>query len=305
MLDIGEANPDNPFRVLIYSGPGIGKSTFGALSEDPIFITPEGGVDQLKDRHGKKSKFLRGMNSWDVIRAGVISLINDKHEFKTLVLDSADWIEKTCHTKIIGASGKDIIRCNGGYGSGYREAEKLHIDLINDLTILREKRGMNIIVTAHEQVKEVKDPAALQPYDRFEIKCHQFVSSLWREFVDALLFARFRTFVKGEGDAKAKAFTDGTRVVYTQETPAFQAKNRYGLPPEMDFTKGFWQEFMNHARKGIVQESREELISEITELYKLMPPEILEKIQESVDKTGGDPSKLIPIRKRMKELAKK
>jgi len=253
---------------MIYGPEGVGKSTFGAKSEKPVFISPEGGTDQLTDAEGNPVEELTGVRDWDSMRNKIKELIRDKHEFKTLVIDSADWIENLCHKKIVGQSGKSIITVNGGYGAGFRASQNLHAELLEDLSILRETKGMNIIVTAHAHVKGVKDPEMIDDYDAFEIKCHEYVSALWREWVDGLFFVRFKTFIhQGEDEtARARALSDGSRVVYTVKRPAFQAKNRYGMPAELEFKENFWNVFLNYKINGPITESCSELIEKLKPL---------------------------------------
>lgn len=314
MIETKKTNPNKPVRIMIYGVEGTGKSTFGAKSEKPIFISAEGGNDQLTDAEGHQLNEMLNVDTWDGMRAAVQSLIKEQHDYKTLVVDSADWIESLAHVKIIGASGKDIIRCNGGYGSGYRESQNLHKSLIDDLSILREKKGMNIVVTAHAHVKDVKDPSANADYQSFEIKCHEFVSALWREWVDGLFFVRFATFLKSDDSSKARAFGDGSRVIYTVKQPAFQAKNRYEMPAEIKFTKEFWQELMKYARKEpyiVADQSSTEHKKELSalELIKkinFLIPTIDEKTKkaaiESLAKAEQNTNKLLPILKRLEEI---
>ncbi len=305
MLVTKKGNPLKPPRVLIYGVEGVGKSTFGAKSENPIFITPEGGVDQLRTASGDLVDEMPGIDSWEAIRGAVRKLLTEKHEFKTVVLDSADWIEKVCHARIIGTSGKSITTCNGGYGAGYRQSEIMHKELIEDISLLRERRGMNIIVTAHAHVKEVKDPSMSEDYEAFEIKCHEFVSSLWREWVDALLFVRFQTFVKSSEDTKkARAFSDGSRMVYCLKQPSFQAKNRYGLTDEVSFTENYWDQFIIEAKRS-GQTNLGELKAEIDELYsKIGDEELKAKVLDSIKKAGDNTVVVSSILKRLKELTK-
>jgi hypothetical protein len=56
------------------------------------------------------------------------------------------------------------------------------------------------------------------------------------------LFANYRTVVKkaevGFNKEVARGITSGERLVYTNEKPAFQAKNRYSLPDSLPLS---WQ----------------------------------------------------------------
>lgn len=307
MLNVRTAKPNKPARIMIYGIEGVGKSTLGANADNPIFITPEGGADHLKRQDGKPIAEIENVSTWGLVRKAVNDLIREEHDFKTLVLDSADWLEKLCHAQITGSSPKDIIRINGGYGAGFREAEKLHRELIEDLSVLRIKRNMNIIVTAHYQVKEVKDPDMLEDYDSYMIKCDEKVSSLWREWVDALLFARFKTFInKSDDDSRARAFGDDERMVYTVKRPAFQAKNRYGLPSEMDFKEDFWQVLRGYINKGIQPDPIENLSDVYQETIhiakKVNNDKTREVIHETIDRSKDDLAELRKIRSRLNQM---
>lgn len=309
MLRTKKGNPMKPPRVMIYGVEGVGKTTLGAQASNPIFISPEGGTDRVLNSQGQLVDEFETMTTWDHVRGAVKSLMTEKHDFQTVVLDSADWIEKLCHSKIIGNSGKSITTCLGGYGAGYRQAEIMHKELIEDLAALREKRNMTIIITAHAHVKPVKDPSMLEDYDSYEIKCHEMVSSLWREWVDTLLFARFHTVIKpGDDGTKARAMGDGRRVVYTVKSPSFQAKNRYGLKPEYDFTPAFWNEFITHVKnttpKSIQEIDIQQVIMEIIELQsKITDLALQEKVAQAIHDSNNDPEKLRAIYKRLKSLA--
>lgn len=311
MLKTKQSNPNKPARILIYGIEGVGKSTLGANADKPIFITPEGGADHLKRIDGVPVDEMTGITTWDTVRKAVKDLLKEDHDYKTCVIDSADWLEKICHAKIIGASNKDIIRVNGGYSAGLRDSERMHRELIEDLSELRDKRGMNIIVTAHYQVKEVKDPDMMEDYDGYQIKCDERVSSLWREWVEALLFARFKTYINKNDNAnkKARAIGDDSRVVYTIKRPAFQAKNRYGLPPEMDFTENFWNVIKGYIAKGIQkpnEESLEVVLAEVNELMAKVEDDSTQAIvKKTIEERKGDVSELKKIRLRLRSIVGK
>lgn len=296
---IVEKKYKKPPRVMIMGTPGIGKTSFGAKGPNPIAITPEGGADEIPGL-----KEMPDVKTWGDVCGAVKELLTTKHPFQTLVLDSADWIEKLCHAEIIKGTGKTIVTVNKGYGAGYRASEQMHRELISDLTELREKKGMHIVVTAHPMVKTVKDPDAPQEYECFQIKCHEYVSALWREWVDALLFARWETHVKVDDEAaKGRAIGTGKRLVFTTETPSFQAKNRYRLPHVMEFTEHYWNDFMKAAGHGIT--GLEELRAECDELLKKVSDVGLSsQIANYATENWNNPEELAAIRGRLKELTK-
>lgn len=289
---------------MVYGPEGVGKSTLGAKAEKPLFIAAEGGSDQLTDVNGQPIHELEGIHDWDAMLAGVRSLASGKHDFKTLVLDSADWLEALAHKKLLAGSSKTITTVDGGYGSGYRKTQNMFQDLIVALTDLREKSDMNIIITAHSHVKPVKDPDAVEDYDSFEIKCHELVSSALREWVDALFFVRFQTHVKGASDEKSRgrAFGDDTRILYTVKRPAFQAKNRYGIPPQLPFTLDVWDQLMPYIRRGEVALSVADIDAVINELAPKVDAALQVKVLDAIKDAGDDYVKKLAIMKRLQTL---
>lgn len=310
-ISIREANSSRPLRVMIYGLEGVGKSTFGAKADKPIFITPEGGVDQLRDADDKPSKEFSGVKSWGDLKDAIAYLMKENHSFKTVVLDSADWIEKLCHGHILAnptKPGKSIITVDGGYNAGYRRSEEMHRELIGSLSDLRDKKDMNIVITAHAHVKAVKDPSMIDDYDGHEIKCHEMVSSLWREWVDALLYVRFNTYIKESEDGKkSRAMGDGKRTVYTVKTPTIQAKNRYGLPAQIEFTEAFWPYLKTWVSKKnqseLNQISFDEIKEAVGEMYnKVTDEKMKNSIGQAILDATDDEKKFRVIHKRMKDL---
>ena len=298
-----KANPNKPVRIMIYGVEGVGKSTLGAKSDKPVFITPEGGADQLTDSEGNPIEEMPHVDTWESLKKSIQQLITDDHDFKTIVLDSADWMEGLAHKQIIGKSGKTIITANGGYGSGYRQSQNMHQELIELLNEARDRRHMNIVLTAHAHVKPVKDPGLSEDYDAFEIKCHELVSSLWREWVDGLFFARFKNMIHKEDD-KSRVVSDGSRVIYTSKQPAFQAKNRYGMPSEVPFTTDFWKGLMKYAKKGLQPEAKEtagDIQSECIGLIEKISDLAMQKaVMTSVEKASDNIEELNRIRTKLK-----
>ena len=307
MLQTKKGDPNRPHRIMIYGPEGVGKSTFGSMAGHPVFIGPEGGTDRLRNNRGEQVDEMPNVKTWEDVLAAIAMLRKEAHDFDTLVIDSADWIEKIAHQKIIGTSGKTITTVNGGYGSGFSGSEMMHKFLIDRLEELRDERRMNIIVTAHAHVKPVKDPEMAEDYDSYEIKCHEKVSSLWREWVDALFFVRFRTFVTaGEGGSRARALTDETRVMHTVKKPAFQAKNRYGLPPEMDFTFDTWKEFSSLVAAKPKAELDEagvlQLKDEINGMWLGLDAILAPTVAKEIEKAGNNVAHLQALKSRLLQI---
>ena len=70
-------------------------------------------------------------------------------------------------------------------------------------------------------------------YDRWEMKLSKQVAPLVKEWCDMLLFDNYKTYVVTT-DNNAKKGQGGKRVIYTSHHPCWDAKNRHGLPAEME-----------------------------------------------------------------------
>lgn len=239
-----------PLRVVIYGPGGIGKSTFGAQSPHPVFLGPEDGSALLD-----VSRFPQPETWHDVLDA-VRALTEEPHDFGTLVIDSADWLEPLCwaHVCRIGDEYGPKRSIEGfGYGKGYVAALETWRVLISGLDALRRKRRMHVVVIAHGEVKPFKNPDAETggDYDRWQLKLHRLAAGLFAEWCDELAFATFRTFAQKadpSGPDKKRARGVGSeRVLYTERRAAFDAKSRHGLPSEMPLS---WADFYEATQRG-------------------------------------------------------
>jgi hypothetical protein len=252
MLETRQRVANKPPRIIIAGEEGVGKTEFGVSPENSIVFSLEDRVD-----HINREFEIIDIKNWDSAMKNTRALLNENHGFKNLCIDSIDWLEQVCHAKIIGSANTDINRVNGGYGTGVRESEKLHRDFVSILDELRNKKGMSVIATAHVEVKEEKNPDLPTDFDAYQIKADKRVASLWREWADAILFARFRTFVNEDksGKKNTRAFKDGSRVLYTTNQAFFRAKNHYQMPPEVDFTLNAWNDLQQYFNKGVSDEA--------------------------------------------------
>jgi hypothetical protein len=119
-------------------------------------------------------------------------------------------------------------------------------------------------------------------------------AGLWKEWADAVLFANYETFaVKAKRDAdnvnaKAKGVSSNARLLFTERSAAFDAKNRYGLPPTIPLDWGALAEAM----KAGAPAPPEELLALITEALPRLVDVEQEKVRAAIGRAGNDPLKL-------------
>jgi len=242
MIDLSKIKKEKqmkPPRIVLYGTPKVGKSTFASEAPSPVFIDIEKGADALEVSRVTISVYD------DVIQA-IGALVKQDHEFKTVVIDSVDWLEKLIHQKICkdykasSIMDKDIKDL--AYGRGYVLAANMMAVILGGLTKLRDDKNMIVIMIGHEHIKRYDDPIT-DGYDRYKLSMHDKTAALIQEWSDCLLFAKEKTYLKTDdsGIKDKKKGVSGGRVIYTQETPAYVAGNRYGLPAEIPLS---WNKFM-------------------------------------------------------------
>ena len=292
-----------PHLLLLYGPDGIGKSTFGSQAPDPIFLGPEKGTMNLD-----VSRFPTP-NNWTDILMATKELANESHNFKTLVIDTLDWLEPLVYAHICDKYDVNSIeKAAGGYGKGYREAYNEMLEFRHSLSFLRESKKMNIILLAHSKVTTFEDPATEQGYNRYELKLQDSanvsIRAMWREYVDSVLFCNFQVFSKGEGKS-ARGISTRERKMWTERDAAFDAKNRFGLPYEMnlDFTE-YDKTVKALLKTPVNDENPMELSKRIIKTLKgsALDKELKNKVAESIAKAETDIGQLIAIEKRLNTI---
>src|SRR5262245_16076935 len=140
---------NKPPRIVVYGVKGIGKTSFAASAPAPVIIQTEDGIGLLDVQRFPIAK------SFSDVLAAITVLLKENHEFKTVVLDSIDWTERLIHEVVKKEHGEKIFN---DYGKGYVLALSHFENLIAGLNALRERKGMNIVLTAHTIVKRYESP---------------------------------------------------------------------------------------------------------------------------------------------------
>ena len=216
-------------KIVVYGPEGIGKSTLASRFPDPVFIDTE---DSTKDMDVRR---LPKPTSWTMLLDEVRFIRDNPESCKTLVIDTADWAEQMEIDDLLSTNHKNGIE-DFNFGKGYTYSAERFGKFLNLLTEVVE-RGINIVITAHAQLRKVELPEEMGAYDHWEMKTSKKVAPLIREWADAVLFLNYKVNViniDNQGAAKGKNKAQGgRRVIHTNHTPFWDAKNRYGMPDEL------------------------------------------------------------------------
>jgi hypothetical protein len=221
-------------KVVIYGPEGIGKSSLAAQFPRPIFIDTEGSTTEMDVDRTKKP------TSWEMLRQQAEWIKQQGSRFGTLILDTIDWAEMLCVDSICSKHNKKGIE-DFGYGNGYvytKEEFGRFLNLLSDVV----DAGIHVVLVAHAQIVKFEQPDEMGAYDRYQLKLGKKTSSqtapLVKEWADMVLFINYKTFsVAADQKGTKHKGQGGTRTVYATHHPAWDAKNRHGLPDEfpLDF----------------------------------------------------------------------
>ncbi len=232
-----------PIRAVVFGPEGCGKSTFAANAPAPIFLGAEDGTAQLD-----VVRFPTPSTWADVLEA-VRVLASEDHQFKTLVVDSADWVEPLLWRHLISKdkTGAETIEdVSGGYGKGYTAALDEWRVFLAAIERMRKAKSMHVLLIAHSHIKAFKNPEG-PDYERHELKLNGKAAGLLKEWSDCVMFANYETFAVADKSKRVRGVSTGARLLNTERSAAFDAKNRYGLQPQLPLS---WQAFEDAVKAG-------------------------------------------------------
>lgn len=276
---------------VIAGNNGVGKTTWAASFPNPLILDLENGSRHIDVARITKDK----LPNLDAVRKTLKELIQSKHDFKTIVIDSAEALEGLISDAVCAEGKVDSIeKYDGGYGKGYTRTRELMREIFGDLDLLKTM-GTTIVIVAHTQTKTVSDPTTNQTYDRVIMRCNDKMAALIRDLSDNVFYASYKVFTAKE-NGKTKAFGDGQRVMFTQWRPGYDAKNRLDLPLELPLSYDAFAEACSlkpEANSSTIVED----INEMSE--KLTDQKLKDTVKAQLEKFKNDSAKLKEIKNRL------
>lgn len=286
MVDINSLKPSvliRPPKIIIYGKNKIGKSMFAADAPNPVVMDLESGMDSFLVAKHKVKTVAQAM---DFMR----DLYKQEHDFKFLIVDSADWLEGIMIQELCKAHNAKTINDKFNkalsFGNGERMLLNMWKELLSAMDCLNKDKGMGIILIAHNQIKKFEDPLT-ETYDQHSIKLEKKTAEKLKEWADCILFATTKVEIEEERVGFGAVVNRGKevgRVLYTEGRPSFEAGNRFNLPPELPLSwKAFYtnyNKYMDSLKKLSQSHNKENLISEqqVNLLNGLVDNEMLHKI---------------------------
>ncbi len=231
-----------PRRVLLYGTQGIGKSSFAACSPKPIFVQTEDGLGEIEcDKFPLATRFDQVMKSLE-------ALYTEGHPYRTVVVDSLDWLERLVWEEVCKEKGVGSIE-DIGYAKGYVFSITYWKTFLEGLSALRNDKSMTVVLIAHARIERFENPET-ESYDRYVPRLHRLASQIIQEWCDEVLFATYKVFTKqtkeGFDRTRTQGISTGERIIRTVERPAHVAKNRLNLPEELPLDWNAYAQYITH-----------------------------------------------------------
>jgi hypothetical protein len=232
-----------PNRYVIYGREGIGKTSLAAQMPTPLFLQMKGetGLETLIDAGQlTNTPHLPEITTWIDLMDALNWILESDPPYKTLVIDALNGAERLCHEHVCQRDFDGDWSEKGfmGYMRGYEVALADWRQFLARLDAIRLKHKMTIVVLSHAKVSTFKNPEG-PDYDRFQPDVTPKTWSLTHKWADAVLFWNFEAQVaqvqeNRKAQTKKGKLIGQNRILYTQNAGAYDAKNRLGLPPEID-----------------------------------------------------------------------
>jgi hypothetical protein len=245
-----------PTRTVAYGIDGIGKTSFAAQAEKPVFVPTEDGCNRIDIPQFPIAK------SWDEVFDNLRALASEQHDYKTCVIDTIDWAQQLAVAGIIEKEYKGEVDSYEAYGRGYKVLAQEWRKFLSALDFLRTKKSMEIILLAHATVKTFNNPNG-DNFDQYKATLLDSPStSIWgmtKEWADIVLFMHYKIIVKKDNvkDKKGKGIMSGggKRVCYAQPAAAYDAKVRAGwtLPDEFDLDYKTYRKLLDGKKINTVE----------------------------------------------------
>ena len=232
---LSKPSGQRPIIATLFGEGGMGKTTLAAMFKSPVFIRTEDGTASLAG-NDNVSLFPLATSTQDVLDA-IEALATQKHDHKTLVIDSITQLGTLIEAEIVAADpkAKSINQAGGGYGAGYSTAAEKHRQIRDWAGSLAYEKGMNVIFIGHADT-EMLDLPDMDAFARYTVRMHKKSLPHYTDNVDLVGLIRLKTFVRGGDGDKKRAISTGEREIICHPQASSVTKNRFNISEPLAFT---------------------------------------------------------------------
>lgn len=213
-----------PIFCALYSGPGVGKTDFGASFPKPLFF------DFEESTHNIDVKRIDNLRSFDAIMEGLEEIYHeDKLDFQSIVFDTIDELERLMHVHIADEAGKETIM-HIGFQRGFEYAVNLWAKFLGYCRMIRDKHGIHFCFLCHEIDRTKNEVGENVAFSRHQMNLHKKATAFVFGQVEMVLFAKKEVAFTKDQDGNSHAKDLDKRTLCTSLSAYYDAKNRIGLP---------------------------------------------------------------------------
>lgn len=219
-----------PRKTIIYGPPKLGKSTLAGSAKNAIIIPTEDRVAHIDcDKTPVVKEYSEMLDIFTF-------LLEEKHPYKRIIIDSLDWLEPILHRHICVQKGFKSLTDDHNKETAFSKGLKyVAVDawksFLHNLDVLREA-GFDIIIVAHSTTITVSPPDS-DSYDKSVMKIDKNALSVIEEWADVIAFYDKEIFVKNDDKSlskKGKAVSTNRRLLHLSgENAAMINGNSFGL----------------------------------------------------------------------------
>ena len=246
-----------PASILIHGPNGVGKSFFSSQFPSPIFLDLEGNINHLNTARQRIKK-------WSEVSEFLSLLLKEKHDYKTLVIDTLDQLELLA--KPIACKAVGIQNINEGYARGLAELCSMFQGVRESLESLTLTRKMHLVLIAHSKQKLIQ-PLGRDSYHQNIPSLTERVYPLFTDWCNVVGHAHLLTktekiieagFNQTKKLAEIQEDSDlGSRVLEVEPSCTYLAKNTFNFSTKDGKIKLCAKEMLTHIKTFYEQSTKE------------------------------------------------
>lgn len=292
---------------LLYSAPGLGKTTLASKFEKSLILGCECGTN------GLNNVYVQPIKTWNDLRQVVSQLVRNeqlKERFENIVVDTTDEAFKLCEKWTCLQAGVESIKDVAGYGAGYKILDDNFITPFRDLAYA----GYGLVFISHETEKPYTDDTGKE-YNKIVPALPNRPFQLINKMVDIIGYIR-EIPVEIGGEVKRK------RYLFFRGDERFLTKSRFRyIVPKIELD---YNEFVNAIYDAIDKEVEvsggestnednpyltknfEELMDEAKELWtKIVSQNKTKQALDILEKGFGKPTKFSEVTSEQSDILQK
>lgn len=223
MVDIlTGATPTAP-KFMVYSLPGLGKTTLASKMKNSLIVDIEGGANFVNTP--RTSQITTLDDFYDLMTKLWKS---PERKFDYIVIDTTDWLVRLIVERVADINRSKeglkntLNRSNGGYGNGKQILENEVRTRLLPMLVEMNKKGYGICLLAHADKKDMMDSDGTT-IEQITPKVDQNTLNAFMEWCDAIFYL--------------KKDSSGNRILQLESDDVALAKNRTGMTGEVNLSE--------------------------------------------------------------------